>query len=232
VEFFVLPYHHDGTAILKNLRDYQQSYRGLDITLQKRMSNNFLLNGSFTIQRQFGIYNGGDSLGIQTKNSGQRDSTYPFDPTNLPFLQDQPYAYAGLGGNPFSEWSLKFSGVYLLPWDASVGTFIRYQQGYPLVLFAQINDNSLQAFYGVAAHNILVEPIGSRRYDNIFTADFQIQKSFDFVHGKITGIFTIFNLTNAHTVFNRGRFITRSNFNQVVAQLDERSYRFGLRYSF
>jgi hypothetical protein len=147
-------------------------------------------------------------------------------------LQDQPYAYAGLGGNPFSEWSLKFSGVYLLPWDASVGTFIRYQQGYPLVLFAQINDNSLQAFYGVAAHNILVEPIGSRRYDNIFTADFQIQKSFDFVHGKITGIFTIFNLTNAQTIFNRGRFITRSNFNQVVAQLDERSYRFGLRYSF
>ena len=235
VPYFVLGYKHDGTAILKNIKDYEQSYNGLDITLQKRMSNNFLFNGSFTFQHQTGHYNGGDSLAIQTERAVRFGATFPYDPTNLPFVQDQMYSYAGSGSNthPFSEWTLKLSGVYLLPWNISTGAFIRYQQGYPMVLFGNFFDNTLQAFNNSTSHIILVEPLGSRRYDNIFTVDFQIQKSFGFGEkGRISGILTVFNLTNTQTVTGRFNFVSAANFNDVFTTLDERSYRFGLRYSF
>lgn len=235
VPYFVLGNQHDGTAILTNIKDYEQSYRGLDLYLQKRMSNNFLLNAFLTLQRQEGHYNGGDSLAIQTERNRGVAVTYPFDPTNLPFLDDQPYSYAGSNGslNPFSDWSVEFSGIYLFPSDISIGAYLRYQQGYSMVLFANVPDDSLSAFYGVLGHSILVESIGSRRYDNVFTIDFQIQKSFDFgSKGRFTGILTIFNLTNAQTVTSRARFLNFGNFNEVIATLDERSYRFGLRYSF
>ena len=235
VPYFVLGYLHDGTAILTNIKDYEQSYRGLDIFVQKRMKNNLLFNAFLTIQRQAGHYNGGDSLAIQTERNAGFGATYPFDPTNANFLQDQPYSYAGFGGsqNPFSEWSLKLSAVYLWPWNISTGAFIRYQQGYPMVLFGIVPDNTLRAFYRVRQHLILVEPIGSRRYGNIFTVDFQFQKTFDFGRkGRFTGILTIFNLTNAQTIITRARFVNFPDLNDPLARLDARSYRFGLRYSF
>ena len=200
--------------------------------MNKRMSSNFLLNGAFTIQRQIGHYNGGDSLAIQTDRS-LGGATFPYDPTNLPFLQDKPYAYG-----PFSEWSLRISGVYAFPWNISTGAFVRYQQGYPFVLFGEVRDSTLQSFYGVRSHKILVEPIESRRYDNIFTVDFQIQKIFTFgKYGNLTALLTIFNLTNADTVTARDGNINNvngdnPNFNKVTDRLEPRSYRFGLRYAF
>ena len=73
------------------------------------------------------------------------------------------------GVYPYSEWQLKMSGVYQFPWDISAGAFARYQQGYPYVLFATIRDTSLAPSLGTTSHLIMVEPFGSRRFDNIFS---------------------------------------------------------------
>ena len=47
---------------------------------------------------------------------------FPFDPSNLGFLDDEPYAFAPGGSGksgvyPYSEWLLKLSGVYQFGWD-------------------------------------------------------------------------------------------------------------------
>jgi hypothetical protein len=58
------------------------------------------------------------------------------------------------------------------------------------------------------------------------------EKTFDFLHGKITGIATVFDVTNEQTIFNHARAINNANFNVPLAGLNERNFRFGLGYSF
>ena len=96
-----------------------------------------------TLQRQKANYNGAQSHAFYIGDGGLTGQTFPFDPTNLHFLDGQPYAFAPGGSGksgvyPYSEWQLKLSGVYQFPGDFSVGAFARYQQGYPYVLFATI----------------------------------------------------------------------------------------------
>ncbi|MCI0615711.1 hypothetical protein L0244_22205, partial [bacterium] len=169
VPFFVYGGVDNGDLLLTNANDYKTKYDGVDISVRKRMSNNFMLNGGVTLQKQKANYDGGDSLAFYIGDGGLNGQVFPFDPTNLPFLNDQPYAFAPGGSGksgvyPYSEWQLKLSGVYQFPWDISAGAFARYQQGYPFVLIATLNDPSLPSL-GTASHLILVEPFGSRRFE-------------------------------------------------------------------
>ena len=50
----------DGTLqIMKNIDGYEQTYNGVDFIVSKRMSNNFMFNGSLTLQDQKASYDGG-----------------------------------------------------------------------------------------------------------------------------------------------------------------------------
>ena len=105
----------------------------------------------------------------------------------------EPYAFAPGGSGksgvyPYSEWQLKMSGVYQFPWDISVGAFGRYQQGYPYVLFGTIRDDSLAAATWNNESLILVEPFGSRRFENIFTLDLQFEKGIRIRQLRASGI--------------------------------------------
>jgi hypothetical protein len=238
VPFFVYGGVDDGDQILLNVRDYKTKYDGVDITVRKRMSNNFLVNGGLTLQKQKATYDGGDSLAFYIGDGGLNGQVFPFDPTNLPFLNDQPYAFApgGRGKSgvyPYSEWSLKLSGVYQFPWDISVGAYGRYQQGYPYVLFATIRDDSLAPSLGTTNHLIAVEPFGSRRFENIFTLDLQFEKGIDFGnYGRLALSANLFNVTNTNTVIRRLRSVTSTQLNRIDELISPRALRLGVRYSF
>ncbi|MCI0416175.1 carboxypeptidase regulatory-like domain-containing protein [bacterium] len=236
VPYFRLRFVHDGVGVYTNIRDYRQTYHGLDITLRKRMSKNFLLNGSLTLQRQTAHYNGGDSLARPTGAGGFPGRPFQFDPTNLPFLDGQSFwAFDRLAPTfpTFAEWYLKMSGVYLLPWNISLGANMRFQQGYPYVLSAVILDPTFAAYQGSPFRRILVEPFGSRLYDNKFILDFRIEKGIQMKdYGRIGLILDIFNLTNEGTVLSRNRDINRRNFNKIQQVLSPRAARLGVRYSF
>jgi hypothetical protein len=235
VPYFVLPedFQQDGTGIAQNVPDYTQTYQGLDITARRRIQNNLLLNGSLTIQRQKAHYNSAAALAKQPFITFP-GSTFAFDPTNFPFLNDQTYAFSGRQGiRPFSEWYFKVSGYYQLPHDFGIGAFLRYQQGYPYVISAAVSDSSLSAFYGTSTHQFFVEPFGKRRLDNKFTLDLRVEKSLAFRgSSRITGAVDIFNVTNSNVVLRRNGVIGKSNLNQIAEVLSPRAFRFGIRYSY
>jgi hypothetical protein len=240
VPYFKLGSVHNGQQILANIEDYTQSYQGIDLNIRRRMSNNLMLFGSFVYQEQKSSYNGGDSAAWVIPDGGLAGFTFPFDPTNVPFANEQTYAYAPGGSGksgvfPFSEWQLKFSGVYQFPWQISVGGFLRYQQGFLSPLFATISDNTLQSTYATTNHLILVEPFGGRRYDNIFTVDLSFEKDFDLGRaGQIGLIADLFNLTNTNTVIQRNRSISTTSGKAGLIQeyISPRALKVGLRYSF
>ena len=168
-------------------------------------------------------------LAFYIGDGGLNGQVFPFDPTNLPFLNDQPYAFAPGGSGksgvyPYSEWQLKLSGVYQFPWDISVGAFARYQQGYPYVLIATISDPSLPSL-GTNSHLILVEPFGSRRFENIFTLDLQFEKGIDFGnYGRLALSANLFNVTNTNTIIRRTRSVASVNLNRIDELISPQSF--------
>ncbi|HSE42309.1 MAG TPA: TonB-dependent receptor [Acidobacteriota bacterium] len=233
VPYYILPFKHDGTGIFQNVDNFRRSYQGLDLAVRKRMSKNFLLSGSLTLQKQKAHYNGEGSLAFVPFILFP-GTTFAFDPTNLPFLDNQTYAFSGrFGIRPFSEWYLKISGYYQLPWEIGVGAFLRYQQGYPYVISGTVADPSLLDFYQTSIHRFFVEPFGSRRLDNKFTLDLRVEKGIEMGrYGRFTAIVDLFNVTNENAVLRRNQNLRAANFYQIQEVISPRTLRFGLRFSY
>jgi len=238
VPTFHLPFSQDGTNILTNIQDYNQSYNGVDLSLRKRMSNDFMINTGVTLQRQSSHYDSPAGLAFQTNDAGLSGTTFPFDPTNLPYMDGQPYSFAPAGSGksgvyPYAEWIFKLSGVYQFKYDISVGGYLRYQQGYPYVLFGSFRDTTLFASLGTSTHRVMVEPFGSRRYDNILGLDLQVEKGLDFgQYGRLALSANFFNVTNSNTVLRRNRGVTAATFNAIDEIISPFAVRVGARYSF
>jgi hypothetical protein len=243
IPYAVLGFTHDGSSILTNVEGYSQTYNGVDFVARKRMSNNFLVQSSLTLQRQEASYdNDGESFWIVTGDGlGAAFNVYG-DPISVPDKQDgEPYAFASGGSGktgvyPYPEWTFRVSGVYQWPWDISTGAFVRYVQGYPQPLFATITDSTLANFYGRSGRALLVSPIGTQRYDNIFTLDLNVRKTFEIgAAGRITASLDIFNITNSNDIVQVERRTTVSSFNTargIQENLSPRAFRLGARYSF
>jgi hypothetical protein len=231
--YYILPFQHDGTGIFQNVENYRRTYWGLDLAVRKRMSKNFLLSGSVTLQKQKGHYNGDGSLGF-VPGILFPGATFAFDPTNLAFIDDQTYAFSGrFGIRPFSEWYFKISGYYQFPWEIGAGAFLRYQQGYPYVISGSVRDESLINFYQTSNHRFFVEPFGSRRLDNKFTVDLRVEKGIEMGRfGRLTAIVDLFNVTNENAVLRREQNLRADQFYQILEVISPRTLRFGLRFSY
>ena len=236
VPYSDITFEHDGTQLLKTVDGYTQSYNGVDLGVRKRMSNNFMLNAFVTMQSQKAHYDGGDSFFVVTGDGITGRAVFA-DPSQLGFYDDQPYAFVSGGSGktgvfPYAEWTFRASGIYQMPWDMSVGAFVRYQQGFPFPLFGQVDAGNLASFYATG-RLLLLEPIGDRRYDNIFTLDFNVQKNFELSsYGRITLGVDVFNVTNENTVVQRQRRVTTATFNELQENLSPRAVRLGFKYSF
>ncbi|NTV81687.1 MAG: hypothetical protein HGA24_09730, partial [Candidatus Aminicenantes bacterium] len=81
------------------------TYKGLDLIFNKRLSNKWMMNGSFTLQAQRTYWNG----------------DY-FNPTNQWVFDGQPYGdWGGAASGKtsvlmYTRWMAKLSGMYQLPW--------------------------------------------------------------------------------------------------------------------
>ncbi|MCI0417218.1 TonB-dependent receptor [bacterium] len=237
IPYMDINFEHDGTQLLKTIDGYTQTYDGVDFGGRKRMSNNFMLNAFITLQRQKSHYDGGDSFFVVTGDGITARAVYA-DPSLVGFYDDQPYAFVSGGSGktgvfPYAEWTFRASGIYQLPWDMSLGAFIRYQQGFPFPLFGQVSSGNLFLFYAPNDRLVLLEPIGERRYDNIFTLDFNLQKVFELSnYGRVTLGIDVFNVTNENTVVQRQRRVTTRTFNELQENLSPRAVRLGFKYSF
>jgi hypothetical protein len=106
-------------------------------------------------------------------------------------------------------------------------------QGYPFVIAGTVFDPSLLEFFGTTRHLILLEPLGSRRYDNFFTLDLQFAKGFDVgEYGRMTLVADLFNVTNENTVLNRNNSVIARDFNVIQNHVTPRALRLGVRYSY
>ena len=200
-----------------NRPDYWRGYNGIELTVRKRMSHNWMMNGGFSYNNAPVHY----------------DSPAAYeDPTNIDMFNGAQYApeTSGSGiGNVFinARWIFRLSGAYTLPWSQiGVAAFYNARQGYPFTATIQTPS---RPFSGGQA-DVYLDPLGDNRLPNFQTVDFRLDKPITlFGRVKIMASMDVFNLFNWNTPLSiRGRQ-NASNANQISSILAPRVLRFGFR---
>jgi hypothetical protein len=210
-----------GTQRLVNRGGYTRDFNGIEAVFTKRMSDRWMIDANY------GFNNAIDNF------ASVQGYSATFDPTNLGIFNGQQYAQeAGGSGidNVFvnAKHLIKLSGVYIAPWDISLGAFYNYRQGY---LFPQriLSPNRSGAAGTV---NLILEPFGENRYDALQTFDFRVGKRFVFGRRSLEASMDVFNVGNVNTVLTRNLNQAASTANQVTGIVAPRILRFGVRMVF
>ena len=77
-----------------------------------------------------------------------------------------------------------------------------------------------------------MEPLNTNRTDNVHIVDFRVEKGFRLARaGKVTGMMDLFNAFNVNPIVGF-RTVTGARFQELIAVLDPRAARFGIRWDF
>lgn len=197
--------------MLTNPEGNDSTFKGFEVTLQKRMSNNWATIISYS-------YNDTDMITRGGEFDGDANGFHE-NPNNL----------INARGKSFYDRTnqFKLAGTYLAPRGFRISGVFRAQTGQPIARTFQVSG------LNQGTNTILSGPIGSERLPGVVTADITIAKAFDLGRGNMALVpeVAIFNIANANTVTS---VITSSGsaFGQVLNFLSPRIFRFGMRFNF
>ena len=218
--------------------DAYNTYMGVDLVLVKRLSNNWFMNASLTLQDQKGYW-GSDW----------------FDPTNQ-WMSDGKTFSTGVGtlsgkainANMFTRWMVKFSGLYQLPLGFDISATFNAREGWKIPHGFWIADegapNPVAGYWAW----ISTQQITKDSLDTFWNLTLRLEKKFDIGTGRLYIMADCFNVFNnnminraydAYTgdaIYNAAGVQYDSWVNPTYRQYDEmlnpRVFRFGARFEF
>jgi hypothetical protein len=123
------------------------------------------------------------------------------------------------------NWSARFLGRYVFPYEIGFGTNVRVQSGWPYarrLAFALPNAGTVTVFE---------ENINNNYSDAVTIIDFRLDKSFRVQRYELSFIADLFNAFNSNAVTNFN-LSNGSQFNRIIATLDPRTFQIAARFSF
>jgi hypothetical protein len=168
---------------LTNDPTVNQTYKSIDLSLFKRMSNRWQLLASYSATKK--------DFPVMTTASGsevnQNVQSGDLNPNAEIYAADDTW-----------EWGAKVSGVYVFPWQISVSAQLEHESGIPFarqVLF--------RGGRTIPSITLNVEPISARRLPNTNQLDLRAEKSFSLPRGqKVAVRLNVFNAMNSNTVLS------------------------------
>ena len=124
-----------------------------------------------------------------------------------------------------TNWNGRLLARYTFPWDLAVSANVRYQSGWP---WAPIQRVSIP---GSGTQAIFLSKLGENRSENTTLVDVRIEKGFVFEGAQLTAMVDVYNALNSNAVTNFN-LRTGANYNNVIAALDPRAAKVGLRLTF
>jgi hypothetical protein len=249
-----LPASFTGGEFITNRPDYDQDYYGATLQATKRLSDRWMMHGSFA-------YN-------DWKQNIKNPATACVDPTNQRLAQDlfynngNPLPFStgpscssgqvynqslGSGGftNVFinSHWSFNVSGLYQLPWNFALAANFFGRQGYLNPAFIAVDTGN-----GEGTRTVLLGSPEDYRLKNVYQLDLRMEKVIPlFAKADLTFSVDVFNLINNNTVLQRQGDATnladptkpisatnpnQGTYGQIAEVQNARAVRFGARLSF
>ena len=145
--------------VTMNVDGYEGTYKTLEVALNKRFSNRWsaTLSYSYIKSAEFARIYAGNAIGSAVSGSSLFGGA-PNNPNDRTF-------------NEYDNWNMKLHGTVDVGWGIRVTPVIKAQSGQP---FGRVVSAALN--YGTQL--ILVEPIGTRRQENIVATDVRAEKYF------------------------------------------------------
>jgi hypothetical protein len=213
-----------GGDLLTNRENYNRGFKGLQFTLNKRLSNKWMARSSLSWNSW------SENIGDYVANGNYANPSQ---------LDDEPMSDGGQiirqssgSGRTYymsSGWQFNTSGLYQLPKDFDISGNLFGRQGYPQPIYHRID---LGAFEG--RERVLgVNDVNQVRLKNMFLLDVRFAKNFNFEGGhSITLAGEIFNLLNGSTTNSQVVDISSPTFARIDEILSPRVLRlvFKIRY--
>jgi hypothetical protein len=203
--------------VFTNPEGYASDYHTVEVALNRRFRDNWMVLTSFG-HTWLAQHNGVTSTTSAVDSIGLT-KTYNWSPNQRMF---------GDGGREDStSWNYKLIGRYVLPYAVGLSGSYKLQSG------RQWGRTISAPLTNAGAQTVRVEPADFRRAPNVGIFDVRVDKSFTLPGkaGRLTAMVDVFNLTNSAAVTNF-RITTGATFQEVIAILDPRIVRFGVRYEF
>jgi hypothetical protein len=162
------------------------TYNGTDLTVDKRMSNGWMMTGGISVGK-----NVGDIYGTSDLNN-----------PNFLFRR-------GIQGNdvPFS---LRLSGVKDLPWKIALSATYQRQSGFPEITSVSVGNNTIALVQGTT--NITTEPRATTRLPNLNQFDVSLRRNFRLGAKSFQPRLDFYNLLNSATITSRNNTLSSSYF--------------------
>jgi len=160
-----------------NFSELDTIYKGVDLRINKRLSNRWMLTGSA-------------SLG---QNEGD---TFPTSDLNNPNFQFR----TGAVGMDL-PWVLKASGIYEAPYGVMVAGNLQSYAGSPESTTVQVSSNTVALTQ--VNQSIQIEPRGTTRTPSLTLVDMSFRKVFRRAERSFEPVFEVHNLMNVATVQSR-----------------------------
>jgi hypothetical protein len=219
-------------SVIRNTPDYYQTYKGLEFTGTKRMSNRWMLRGNLTLQdwkqhvgsgaivdptrlKLCGVCDGSEVI-FQSTGSGSKGSVY----IN-------------------SKWSASLTGAYQIPViETSFGFNINSRQGYSLPYSWLVKGTGGEGNLALLAPSA----VDTFRNPTVTEVDMRLAKELKFFRTGLTISIDGFNMLNSNTILQRnvsgnlnssaGSTTLSTTSNRVAEVLSPRVFRLGARLSF
>ena len=224
----------DGVAstTVTNRPGFTQRYYGVDLSVVKQLSRNWILRGSFGWN---------DFRQYLTSGSIQ-------NPNNLAEAWIDGIGPNDNGGlaNGFinASWQFSVNGLYQGPWGLAFGVNFFGRQGYPNTYSVGVNTQDLYF-----SQNFLIGRVGDYRYPDLYELDLRLQETLRIGPATVIPAVELFNVTNSNTVQSRYNGVGSYNgkaagtpddpkfnknyyFNQIQQIQSPRIVRLGLQLNF
>lgn len=200
-----------SSNVTANIDDYQGTYKTIELGANKRWSHRWSMVASFsyTWTEEYARTYYGNAFASAVANSSLFGA-FPNNPNDR-------------SHNEYTNWNLKLHGTYEGPWAVRFTPVFKYQSGAPYGRYVNAALN-----YGTQP--ILVEPIGTRRQENLSVVDLRVERFFRFARQARVGLFLdVFNMTNANPAVNIN-WATGPRFQFPTTVLPPRIAKLGVKF--
>jgi hypothetical protein len=215
-----------------NRPDYETRYNGVELQLNKRLSNRWMAHGSFTWSdwkqkvsnvskgcldptNQVGSYQGVFE-GAQGRGSSCADGDIAYDYNGTTYIN--------------AKWAFNISGLYQLPLNFNVSGSLFGRQGYPIPYFVADDPGD-----GWGQRTVALDRADAHRLKNVYQLDLSAQKVLPITpKADVTLSVDVFNVFNSNTILFRNYDATGpvGTIGDILTIQNPRVLRFGARISF
>jgi hypothetical protein len=188
-----------------NFSELDTTYKGVDLTINKRFTNRWMLMGSASLGKNEGdIFPGGD---LNNPNFQFRNGVVGMD---------VPVA-------------LKASGIYEFPHGMMMSGNLQHYAGAPENTTVQVSRDTVVLTQ--VSQSLVVEPRGTTRLPSVTLVDFNLRKIFRMKQRSIEPVFEVHNVFNANAIQDRNTVLGPA-YGVVGNILRGRMLKFGMNARF